>query len=148
MNTLIKLLESPLEAVCGFILVVYGIKEAIEIFKYFKNRGKEIYDKDAQCEDVEAKMNKATADIEAIQDTLIKINDTLDNIEQDRKNDMKAQGRAMLYDLYNQLKDKPSLTYGESEVVQDVFDRYEAAGGNGTFKRLAHALLSKPIDEN
>ncbi len=148
MNLILKLLESPLEAFGGFILVVFCIKEGIEICKYFKNRGKEMYDKDIRADDVEEKLDKATSDIESIQTTLIKINKTLDGIEQDRKDDMKAQGRAMLYDLYNQLKDKPTLTYGESEVVQDVFERYEAAGGNGTFKRLAHTLLSKPIEEN
>ncbi len=154
MNTLLKLLDSPLEILGGFVIVVFCIKETIEIVKYFKNRGKEIYDKDAELEsmkseiaDVQKKQEEQATSTLAIQNTLVDINATLVELERERKADTVAQGRAMLYDLYNQLKDKPSLTLGENEVVRDVFTRYEHSGGNGTFKTIANTLLSKPIEE-
>lgn len=152
MGTLLKLLESPLEVLAGFVIVIFCIKEVLELWKYFKNRGKEIYDKDsemesvkAEIEDIKKKQDDQSHTFIAIKDTLAKINDTLDNFEIERKKDTVAQGRASLYDLYNKLKDKDELTLGEYEVVSDVFARYEKAGGNGTFKKLSKILLSKPL---
>lgn len=154
MSLITKLLESPTEALVGFFLVLFCIKEGLELYKYFKNRGKEIYDKDAEIVSIKKEMNvikqkQETQDctLVTMQQTLMNINTTLTNIEIERKRDTVAQGRASLYDLYDKLKDKETLTLGEHEVVNDVFARYEHAGGNGTFKKLSKVLLDKPISE-
>ncbi len=147
-----KFLASPQDALLGFFIVVFCFKELLELWKYFKGRGKEMYDKDAEHGEMKAEINsmkqkqaEQAAATEAMQTTLVNINKSLDKLNADRKADMVAQGRAMLYDLYTQLKDKPELTLGEHEVVSDVFKRYEEAGGNGTFKKISKVLLSKPL---
>lgn len=147
-----KFLASPQDALLGFFIVVFCFKELLELWKYFKGRGKEMYDKDAEHGEMKAEINsmkqkqaEQAAATEAMQTTLTNINKSLDKLNADRKADMVAQGRAMLYDLYTQLKDKPELTLGEHEVVSDVFKRYEEAGGNGTFKKISKVLLSKPL---
>ena len=147
-----KLLSSPTEALVGFFVVLFCIKEGIELYKWFKSRGKEMYDKDAEIEvmkskisAVEKRQEEQTCSFITMQQTLMNINTTLINLETERKKDTVAQGRASLYDLYNKLKDKDELTLGEHEVVSDVFARYENAGGNGTFKKLSKKLLEKPL---
>ena len=149
-----KILDDPVSLIFGFIVVVLAVKECMEIWKYFKSRGKEMYDTDAElkkmCERISGVEKKQDEQVEtnlAIQHTLVNINTSLANLEKERKADTVAHGRAMLYDLYNQLKDKETLTMGEYEVIQDVFNRYEKSGGNGTFKKISKILLSKPIEK-
>lgn len=152
MGIIENFLTSPADALLKFFVVLFCVKEGIELYKYYKNRGKEMYDKDAEIEliktrltAVEQKQEEQAAASVSVQQTLMNINTTLINLETERKQDMVAQGRASLYDLYSKLKDRDSLTLGEHEVVNDVFARYEHAGGNGTFKRLSKILLDKPI---
>ncbi len=154
MTYLQKILDDPITLLASFFIVVFAVKECMEIWKYFKSRGKEMYDKDAEIsimkteiEGVKATQVQQGNALHEVQDSLGDIADMIKALEVERKADSVAQGRAMLYDLYNQLKDRETLTLGEYEVIQDVFNRYEKSGGNGTFKKISHVLLSKPIEE-
>jgi len=161
-----KLISQPATIALAFIVIIYAIKEGYELFKWWKGRADDYHgsrkaeeDFPRQVCEIACTSQEHTETLKKIGDALDGINERLDKSEEDRRKDLElaneerkkdtiANSRAWLYNLYEQLKDKPNITVNEYETFNDLAERYLAAGGNSVFKdKIIPEIRKKPIDE-
>ena len=99
-----------------------------------------------------AALQQIGAALEGINVRLNKIEEArkeqMEKLEEERKKDTVSNSRAWLFQLYENLKDRETLTMNEYETFNALAERYIAAGGNSVFRdKLIPAILSIPIDE-
>lgn len=166
MQYLEQTMKNPVGVVMSFILVLFLVKDIYNLYKWYKDRVDDHYSTKTEDEEFHKQVNEInhiseehTKALKEISESLIKINDRLDNMDESNKEaqrkadkermiDTVINGRATLYYLYEVLKDKPSLTMSEYETFKNLSDRYLEAGGNGAFKnKIIPDIVSKSIED-
>lgn len=166
MGYLEQVLQNPVGIIISFFLVLFLIKELYGLYRWYKDREDDLYTNrtnDAefhkQVNEIASTSEKHTKALEDISQSLIKINERLDDMEKasreadelaekERKADIVANGRATLYHLYEMLKDKPTLTLSEYETFKDISSRYLEAGGNGAFRnKIIPEIENKQVSD-
>lgn len=160
MDFIKEVLNDPVTKVLAIIVVFYAVKEIIMNWEWIKQRlDKRYKDKqDAEDEqesleqrvrDIACTSEKHTQTLEQIGDALNNINNTLQDMEKERDEDIVANGRATMYHLYEKLKDQPTISTSEYETFHAIAERYLAAGGNAVFKdKIIPEIYAKPVDND
>lgn len=154
METFERIAADPVIIIVALLLIAYGIKELHSLIMWWKARGDEYHGSRTEKEnfrqqvcDIACTSEAHTQTLQKISDSLDKINERLDHAEEERKGDMVASGRATLYHLYETLKDRDTITMSEYETFNSVATRYLKAGGNSVFKdKIIPEITQKPID--
>lgn len=141
MGTIQGFFDNPVTLLLSFCVMLYVIKEAITLYKWYKDRADDYHHRQAHSEGFEAKVDALEKSIAEQGKTLVEINKTLtavhtrlDEYETDRKEDFIVSSRATLYQLYEDLSSKEELTLSEYETFTNLADKYLAKGGNGVFR--------------
>ena len=175
MNFFERFLTDPVGVVVVVVLVLYLIKEAYGLWKWYKDRADDYHKDKSEDEDFRQRVCDIACTSEKHTETLEKISSALDGIigrletlekhhdedmkkeaeerqkdrkeaEKERKQDTVAIARAWLFRLYEELKDKPELTMAEYETFDDLANRYLSAGGNSVFRnKIIPEIRSKQI---
>ena len=145
-----QILSNPIGIVMTILIVILALMELEKILKWIKGKFEGYHKIKTTDEDFHKKVDDlATAHqenvklLQKIDESVNKINERLDFVEEERKLDTQASLRATLYRLYESLKDEDSLTSTQYEVFHDAAQRYLNAGGNSVFK---HKII--PFMEN
>ena len=166
MNEIKQLLSDPLNSIVIVFLLFVAFKWIYELVSWYKllfTKKHEKINEEEKCHNIVLKMQDvSTQHTESLIELSSSIKElhedikTLESFFDQRMNELKtelnediiAMGRSMLYRLYEELKDEPSLTMAQYETFKHVSDIYLAAGGNGAFRnRLIKEILNKPIKE-
>ena len=136
-----QILSNPIGVVMTILIVILALMELEKILKWIKGKFEGYHKIKTTDEDFHKKVdNLAVAHqenvklLQKIDESVNKINERLDFVEEERKLDTQASLRATLYRLYENLKDEDSLTSTQYEVFHDAAQRYLNAGGNAVFK--------------
>lgn len=155
-----EVLNDPVTKVLAILAVFYAIKELITNWEWVKQRvDKKYKEKNAdenEKKDLESKVGdiaiiseQHTETFAQIGEALDGINIRLDEMEKERNEDIIANGRATMYHLYEEMKDKQTLTMSDYETFNAIATRYLAAGGNSVFKdKIIPEIRNKPIDDD
>ena len=155
MGAVEKILENPAPVISCLILVYLALKELHSAALWWKDRADGYYSARSKREDFHQQVcdiactsEEHTQALKQIQRALEGISSRLDAADAERKKDTIANARAWLYNMYEELKDRDSLTPNEYGTFKDLADRYLAAGGNSIFRdKIIPDILKKKIDE-
>lgn len=165
MKEITELLSNPIGTLVTVICVFVAAKYLYELFKWYKEtfvlkKHKDLSNDEDFHEQVShiacvsqehtstlEKFTGAIADMSSeIKNMNTEMNKRFDVLDEERKADIVANGRASLYHLYEELRGKNSLTISEYETFESLANRYLAADGNGPFKnKIIPEILNKPI---
>ena len=176
MNYFQQILENPILVILSVMLVIYAIKEGYELFKWWKSRAQDYHKAESNKEDFVEQVKQITvmsqdnaqalsrisSMVEGTNDRLAKavadrnkilaemearLKDEIARIDQERRGDISATGRILLYQFYEKLKDKDEITAGELEAFNAIAERCIEAGVNGVFKgKIIPFIRSKPVE--
>lgn len=178
MNEVQQIFNSPTNSILLLIAVLVGFRYLYDLYKWYKDRFKEKHEDINHNEEFHQEVSNIACVSREHTETLKKINQTLDCImqritelehhhdddmnkeintrhqemkdaERERKLDIVASAKVWLFRLYEELKDKPTLTMVEYETFDGLAQRYLAAGGNSIFQnKIIPEIRQKPIDED
>ena len=148
--------SNPLNILMSFAIMLFVIKEAGDLLKWYKGKADDYHKTESKKEDAEEEVNKLKRDLVEFQQVMYDIKKTLnalhrrlDENETCRKEDFVVSSRATLFQLYEDFKDKEDLTLSEYETFNNLADRYLADGGNGVFRhKIIPEIQEKKIMDN
>lgn len=153
-------IQTVFTVVIGLWVIFMAGKEILEHFDWWKNRAdkfnkkksdekQEKIDFEQKVCDIACTSEKHTETLAQIGEALDGINKRLDDMENERKEDIIANGRATMYHLYEEMKDKEALTTSDYETFNAIATRYLEAGGNAVFKdKIIPEIYAKPVDND
>lgn len=149
-----QILSNPIGIVMTILIVILALMELEKILKWIKGKFEGYHKIKTTDEDFHKKVDDLAVAhqenvklLQKIDESVNKINERLDFVEEERKLDTQASLRATLYRLYESLKDEDSLTSSQYEVFHDAAQRYLNAGGNSVFKKkIIPFMESKPVE--
>lgn len=178
MNEIQEILNNPVQIMLTILVVLVAVKYLSELIRWYKDRFKEKHEDINHDEKFHQEVSNIACVSREHTETLKKINQTLDCImqriaelehhhdddmnkeidtrhqemkdaERERKLDIVASAKVWLFRLYEELKDKPTLTMVEYETFDGLAQRYLSAGGNSIFQnKIIPEIRQKPIDED
>lgn len=155
MSEIMKLLENPTSTVTTILFVLVAVKFTIDLINWYKTKFRERH-QDINAEEkfhdevthIACVSQEHTEALVKIGEALEGINRRLDDAEEQRRQNMIANGRATLFNLYNEFKGKPELSLSEYETFNEVAAQYLEAGGNSIFRdKIIPEILRKPIKD-
>ncbi len=149
-----QILSNPIGIVMTILIVILALMELEKILKWIKGKFEGYHKIKTTDEDFHKKVDDLAVAhqenvklLQKIDESVDKINERLDIVEEERKLDIQASLRATLYNLYEDLKDEESLSPTQYEVFHDAAQRYLNAGGNSVFKKkIIPFMESKPVE--
>lgn len=176
MSVFERIINDPALFALSVLVAIYAVKEGYELFKWWKNRADDYHGKKSEDEDFHKKVADIAAATEDNAAALKRIGKALDRIDDgqskaeeehkrdiadmekrlnekmaslndERKSDLAATGRILLYQFYEKLKDKPEITAGELEAFNAIAERCIKAGVNGVFRgKIIPFIQAKAVE--
>ncbi len=155
-NPISEFFANPLNVMMAFILMLFVIKEAVDLLKWYKGRVDEYRTKENKKDKFEERVDalengmvEIKESIKVLTDDVGRLKDDIDNYESGRKSYFVAQSRATLFQLYEDFKDKEELTLSEYETFNNLADKYLEGGGNGVFRhKIIPEIRDKRVTDN
>lgn len=157
---------NPVIFVITIILFIYAAREAHNIYLWINGLLNNHHKRESNKEDVNERIDdiacvsqKHTETLKVLADGINEIKDDMKDLrvdidkhftdaEEGRKADTRAMARVTLYNLYEELKDKETITSSQYESFSQLYQRYVGAGGNSTVRnKLAPYILNKPVSD-
>lgn len=135
---------SPEMAILSFFLVVIGVKEAIELFKYFFGLVKKKVDKDNDAEyttkDLINKLDKLEKSISERDKQIALVSDTIDLLVESDKDDIKG----WIVERYHHFMAQEWIDDFSMDVIEKRFTHYQILGGNSYVETLVKQIRQLP----
>lgn len=148
-NPISEFFANPVNVMMAFFLMLFVIKEAFDLFKWYKGRVDEYRAKENKRDDFEKRVDTLENGMKEVNDSIKELTKKIDEYEVMRKDYSVAQSRATLFQLYEAFKDKDDLTLSEYETFNNLAECYLADGGNGVFRhKIIPEIQEKKVTDN
>lgn len=163
MGAIEQIINSPQNILLSLVVILLAIKEGHGVIMWWKDRADGYHRSRSKDEDFRQQVSDIAKAVEEHAAALKRIGKALDRIDDgqskaeeerkrdiadmekrlnekmaslndERKSDLAATGRILLYQFYEKLKDKPEITAGELEAFNAIAERCIKAGVNGVFR--------------
>lgn len=176
MDAITRIIKDPTEILLALVVVFMAIEKGHSIFLWWKARAdgyhankSEEEDFHQQVLDIAKAVEEHAAALKRIGKALDRIdegqskageerkkdiaemekrlNEKMASLENERKSDLAATGRILLYQFYEKLKDKTEITAGELEAFNAIAERCVKAGVNGVFRgKIIPFIQAKSVE--
>lgn len=141
--------------VLGFFAILFGTKEIIEIFAYFKNKFRIKTGVEEDKETIEQRIAVLEkhdkwqyGEITKISQGIEDIKTRLDEREKQEKDRTVATLRNQLYDLHNKFIERKSIDRSGLKTFLELGKIYEDAGGDDIYHdKLKPEVMNLPIED-